>query len=37
MCKSFETSVSTFVFSLACVAASVTLCKTKEVPHRHWD
>lgn len=31
MCKSFETSISTFVFSLICVAASVTLCKTKEV------
>jgi hypothetical protein len=31
MCKSIETSISTFVFSLMCVAASVTLCKTKEV------
>jgi len=31
MCKSIETSISTFVFSLICVAASVTLCKTKEV------
>ena len=31
MCKSFETSISTFVFSIACVAASVIMCKTKEV------
>jgi hypothetical protein len=31
MCKSIETSLSTFVFSLTCLAASVTLCKTKEV------
>lgn len=31
MCKSFETSISTFAFSLACVAASATICKTKEV------
>ena len=31
MCKSVETSISTFVFSLICVVASVTLCKTKEV------
>jgi len=31
MCKSIETSISTFVFSLICVAASATLCKTKEV------
>ena len=31
MCKSIETSLSTFVFTLTCVAASVTLCKTKEV------
>jgi hypothetical protein len=31
MCKSFETSVSTFAFSLACVAVSAAMCKTKEV------
>lgn len=31
MCKSFETSILTFVFSLACVSASVTLCKSKAV------
>ena len=31
MCKGFETSISTFVFSLACVALSATMCKTKEV------
>ena len=31
MCKSIETSLSTFVFSLVCVAASATICKTKEV------
>ena len=31
MCKSFETSISTFAFSLACVAISAAICKTKEV------
>jgi hypothetical protein len=31
MCKSFETSISTFAFSLACVAVSAAMCKTKEV------
>ena len=31
MCKSIETSLSTFVFSLTCVALSVIMCKTKEV------
>jgi len=31
MCKSFETSISTFAFSLACVAVSASMCKTKEV------
>lgn len=31
MCKSIETSLSTFVFSLVCVAASATIFKTKEV------
>ena len=31
MCKSFETSISTFAFSLTCVAVAVTICKTKEV------
>jgi hypothetical protein len=31
MCKSFETSISTFAFSLTCVAVSATICKTKEV------
>lgn len=31
MCKSFDTSISTFAFSLACVAVSAAMCKTKEV------
>jgi len=31
MCKSIETSLSTFAFSLACVAASAAICPTKEV------
>ena len=31
MCKTIETSLSTFAFSLACVAASAAICPTKEV------
>ena len=31
MCKSIEISLSTFAFSLACVAASAAICPTKEV------
>ena len=31
MCKTFETSLATFVFSLTCVALSVHIRKTKEV------
>lgn len=31
MCKNIETSLSTFGFSLACVAVSASICKTKEV------
>ena len=31
MCKTFETSLTTFVFSLTCVALSVFIRKTKEV------
>jgi hypothetical protein len=31
MCKTFETSFATFVFSLTCVALSVHIRKTKEV------
>ena len=31
MCKNIETSLSTFAFSLACVAVSAAICPTKEV------
>jgi hypothetical protein len=31
MCKNFETSLATFIFSLTCVALSVIIRKTKEV------
>ena len=31
MCKTIETSLSTFAFSLACVASSAAICPTKEV------
>jgi hypothetical protein len=31
MCKSFETSLSTFVFSFVCISISINIFKTKEV------